>query len=82
MKNNKKQKTKKNNVFEVVVNGIVEEAFPNAQFKVRLENDDLVFCTICGKIRKNNIRIILGDKVQVGLSIYDLNKGRILYRNK
>lgn len=77
-----KVKAEKQNVNEVVVDGVVEEALPNAMFRVRLQNDSMVLCTICGKIRKNNIRILPSDSVQVGVSIYDMNRGRILYRNK
>ena len=83
----KKTKTKcdkieKTNSSEIIVEGIVVEAFPNAMFDVELDNGSIVKCTICGKIRKNNIRILLGDRVQLGLSVYDLTKGRIVYRLK
>lgn len=77
--NNKSEKT---NNSEIVVEGTVIEAFPNAMFDVELDNGNVAKCTICGKIRKNNIRILLGDRVQIGLSLYDLTKGRILYRLK
>ena len=89
MKKNKKNfgkksenKVEKTNSSEIVVEGTVIEAFPNAMFDIQLDNGSIVKCTICGKIRKNNIRILLGDRVQAGLSIYDLTKGRILYRLK
>lgn len=83
----KKTKTKcdkieKTNSSEIIVEGIVVEAFPNAMFDVELDNGNIVKCTICGKIRKNNIRILLGDRVQLGLGVYDISKGRILYRLK
>lgn len=83
----KKTKTKcdkieKTNSSEIIVEGIVVEAFPNAMFDVELDNGSIVKCTICGKIRKNNIRILLGDRVQVGLGVYDMSKGRIVYRLK
>lgn len=83
MKKNKKsntQKREKVNESEVVVEGTVMEARPNAMFDVKLDNDLVVLCTICGKIRMNHIRILPGDRVQIGLSIYDMSKGRILYR--
>lgn len=83
MKKNKKSNTQKNekvNESEVVVEGTVIEARPNAMFDVKLDNDLIVLCTICGKIRMNHIRILPGDRVQIGLSIYDMTKGRILYR--
>lgn len=75
-------KPEKTNQTEIVVEGTINEAYPNAMFDVLLDNGQIVKCTICGKIRKNNIRILLGDRVQLGLSIYDLTKGRILYRLK
>lgn len=75
-------KEPKQNASEVVVLGTVEEALPNAMFRVRLDNDNVVLCTICGKIRMNHIRILPADRVQVGVSIYDMSKGRILYREK
>lgn len=87
MKKNKKNfdkksenKVEKTNSSEIVVEGTVIEAFPNAMFDIQLDNGSIVKCTICGKIRKNNIRILLGDRVQIGLGIYDLSRGRILYR--
>lgn len=84
MKKNKKikksQKGEKQNLSEVVVEGTVIEARANAMFDVKLDNEQIVLCTICGKIRINRIRILPGDKVVCGLSIYDLSKGRILYR--
>lgn len=83
MKKNKKDKgnkPEKLNNSEIIVEGVVIEAFPNAMFDVQLDNGNIAKCTVCGKIRKNNIRILLGDRVQIGLSIYDLTKGRILYR--
>ena len=80
-KNNKKsQKSEKQKLSEVVVEGTVLEAHATAMFDVKLDNDNVVLCTICGKIRMNRIRILPGDKVVCGLSIYDLSKGRILYR--
>lgn len=67
----------------VVAWGIVEEAMPNATFKVRLEEmDHVVIAHISGKMRINFIRILVGDRVQVELSPYDLSKGRIVYREK
>lgn len=76
----KSQKTEKQNLSEVVVEGTVIEARANAMFDVKLDNEQIVLCTICGKIRMNRIRILPGDKVVCGLSIYDLSKGRILFR--
>ena len=62
--------------------GIVEVALPNAEFKVRLENDHLVRAHISGRMRKFYIHILPGDKVKLELTPYDLTKGRIVYRYK
>ena len=62
MKKNKKDKTEKKekvNSSEIVVQGVVVEAFPNAMFDVKLDNGNVVKCMVCGKIRKHNIRILL-----------------------
>lgn len=70
------------NVSEVDVEGVVEEALANAMFRVRLDNGALVLCTIAGKMRKKGvmIRITPLDRVIVGVSIYDMTRGRIKYR--
>ena len=60
--------------------GIVEEALPNAMFRVRLENGILVTVHISGRMRKFYIKILPGDKVKIEMSPYDLTKGRIVYR--
>lgn len=61
--------------------GVVVDKLPNAFFKVRLDDSDHeVFAQISGKIRKNLIRILLGDRVVVQMSPYDLTKGRITHR--
>ncbi|MBE6693634.1 MAG: translation initiation factor IF-1 [Ruminococcaceae bacterium] len=62
--------------------GVVEEALPNAAFRVRLPNGHLVTAHISGKLRMNYIRILPGDKVTVEVSVYDLEKGRITWRSK
>lgn len=62
--------------------GIVTELLPNATFRVKLENDHVVVATMAGKMRKNRIRVLAGDKVQVEMTPYDLSKGRINYRFK
>ena len=64
----------------IKVEGVVVEALPNAMFRVKLENGHLVLAHISGKVRKNFIRILPGDKVQIELSPYDLSRGRITYR--
>ncbi len=60
--------------------GTVVEALPNAQFKVELENGHEVLAHLSGKMRKYYIRVLLGDRVKVELTPYDLNRGRIVYR--
>ena len=60
--------------------GIITESLPNAMFRVDLENGFNVLAHISGKIRKNYIKILLGDRVLVELTPYDLTKGRIIYR--
>ena len=60
--------------------GIIKESLPNAMFRVELENGHIVLAHISGKIRKNFIKIIPGDKVKVELTPYDLNRGRITFR--
>jgi translation initiation factor IF-1 len=67
---------------KVTVEGTVIEALPNTQFRVELENGHVVLAYISGKMRKYYIRILLGDRVRVELSPYDLTRGRIVYRFK
>lgn len=62
--------------------GVVIEALPNAMFRVELENKHTIIATISGKIRKNFIRIMNGDRVTVEITPYDLTKGRIIIRHK
>jgi len=64
------------------VEGVIEEALPNAMFKVKLDNGHLVLAHVSGKMRMHFIRILPGDRVQVELSPYDLMRGRITYRYK
>jgi translation initiation factor IF-1 len=66
----------------IEVQGVVLEALPNAQFKVKLENDHVILAHISGKLRMHFIRIMPGDKVTLELSPYDLTKGRITWRGK
>ncbi|MCP4164937.1 MAG: translation initiation factor IF-1 [Chloroflexi bacterium] len=65
---------------KIEVEGTVIEALPNTMFRVRLENDHEVLAHISGKMRMYYIRILLGDRVLVELSPYDLTRGRIVYR--
>ena len=66
----------------IEIEGIVEEALPNATFKVKLPNGRQILAHISGKLRMNFIRILPGDKVTVEMSPYDLSKGRITWRTK
>lgn len=66
----------------IEVEGIVEEVLPNATFKVKLENGHIVQAHISGRLRKNYIKILQGDKVTLELSPYDLDRGRITWRDK
>ena len=65
----------------ILVVGKVIQVLPNARFKVELENGHILVAYIGGKMRKFEIRIILGDEVQVEISPYDLSQGRIIRRN-
>jgi translation initiation factor IF-1 len=66
----------------IQVEATVDETLPNAMFRVRLDNGHAVLAHISGRMRKNFIRILPGDRVLVELSPYDLNRGRIIYRYK
>ncbi len=66
----------------IEVEGTVIETLPNAMFRVELENKHMVLAHVSGKMRKNFIRILPGDKILVELSPYDLSRGRIVYRYK
>ncbi len=62
--------------------GVIVEKLPNATFQVQLENGHKIIAHISGKLRKNYIKIIPGDKVMIEMSPYDLTKGRIVWRDK
>jgi translation initiation factor IF-1 len=66
----------------ITADGRVKEALPNAMFTVELENGHAVLGHLAGKLRKNYIRVLPGDRVTVELSPYDLNRGRITYRHR
>jgi translation initiation factor IF-1 len=66
----------------IQVEGVVEEALPNTTFRVRLDNGHLILAYISGRMRKNYILILPGDRVTVELTPYDLTRGRIIYRYK
>ncbi len=65
-----------------MLEGTIQESLPNAVFRVELENGHKVLAHISGKMRTHYIRILPGDRVQVELTPYDLNRGRITYRYK
>ena len=62
--------------------GVVSELLPNAMFKVKLDNDHEVLAHTSGRMRKNRIRVLAGDRVNVEMTPYDLTKGRITFRFK
>ena len=66
----------------IELDGVILEALSNAMFRVELENGHEILAHISGKIRKNFIRILPGDKVKVEMTPYDLTKGRITFRLK
>ena len=66
----------------IIMTGEIVECLPNTTFRVKLENNHTVIGHVSGKMRMNNIRVLMGDKVKVSLSAYDLNKCRIEYREK
>ena len=67
---------------KIEVEGTVVEALPGTQFRVELDNGHEVLAYLSGKMRKYYIRILLGDRVRVEISTYDLTRGRIVYRYK
>ncbi|WP_062327905.1 translation initiation factor IF-1 [Treponema endosymbiont of Eucomonympha sp.] len=66
----------------IEVEGLVKEALPNTMFRVELLNKHVILAHMSGKMRKHYIRIVPGDKVKVALSPYDLNRGRIIFRER
>ena len=65
----------------IIVEGEVVENLPNTLFKVQLdEGEKIILCYLSGKMRKNYIKILPGDRVKIELTPYDLNRGRIVYR--
>lgn len=66
----------------IVMDGVIIETLPNAMFRVKLDNGHEILAHVSGKMRMHFIRILVGDKVQVEISPYDLTKGRIIYRYK
>jgi translation initiation factor IF-1 len=66
----------------ITMEGVVEQALPNAMFRVKLETGPLILGHISGRMRQNKIQILEGDKVTMELSPYDLSRGRIVFRDK
>ena len=66
----------------IKVDGIVQDTLPNAHFRVKLDNGHVILAHVSGKMRMHFIKILVGDKVSIELSPYDLEKGRITYRYK
>ena len=66
----------------IAVEGIVKEALPNTMFRVELQNGHIIMAHLSGKMRKHYIRIVPGDSVKVALSPYDLDRGRIIFRQR
>lgn len=67
---------------QIEVDGIIKEVLQGGQFRVTLENGHEVIAYTSGKMRKHFIRIVMGDKVRVALSPYDLTRGRVIFRSK
>jgi len=67
---------------KLTLEGKIIESLPNTTFRVELENGYLVLAYLSGKMRKYYIRVLLGDRVRVELSPYDLTRGRIVYRHR
>lgn len=66
----------------LIITGTIVQVIPGGDFKVKLENDHVLHCHVSGKVRKNYIKLVMGDLVTVEVSPYDLTKGRIVYRGK
>lgn len=67
----------------ITMQGIVDEVLPNATFRVTLtESKHTIIAYLGGRLRQNNIKVLMGDQVEVEISPYDLSRGRITYRNK
>ena len=66
----------------IEVEGVITEVLPGINFKVKLSNGHIITAYLGGKMRSNYVKVVLGDAVKVAMSPYDLNKGRITYRNK
>ena len=73
--------TKESNNSDILeTEGVVVEKLPNSKFRVKLKNDHVILAHIAGKIRMHYIKLVVGDRVKIEISRYDLTKGRITYR--
>lgn len=66
----------------VTVEGYVEEVLPNAMFRVKITEQHKIVAIISGRMRQNRIQILMGDRVRIEMSPYDLTKGRVVYRER
>lgn len=66
----------------IVMSGTVVDVLPNAMFRVQLNEAHQITAYLGGRLRQNNIKILLGDTVEIEMSPYDLSRGRVIYRNK
>lgn len=66
----------------MVLDGLIEEIFPDGRFRVHLDNDHHIIAYTAGRMRRNRIRSVVGDRVQVEMTPYDLEKGRIIFRER
>ncbi len=66
----------------IEMEGVVSEILPNAMFRVTLDNNHVIIAHTSGRMRKNRIRVLVGDRVRIEMSPYDLTKGRITFREK
>ena len=66
----------------ITFDGVVEELLPNAMFRVKLDNEHIVLAHTSGRMRKNRIRVLAGDRVTVEMTPYDLTKARVIFRFK
>jgi len=67
---------------QIIMDGTVTETLPNTMFRVQLDNGHIITAHISGRMRKNYIRILTGDRVKVEMTPYDLTKGRIVFRDR
>lgn len=66
----------------IEMEGVVTEALPNTLFRVEISNGATILCSLCGKMRQNYIKVLVGDRVSLEMSPYDLTRGRITRRQK